>query len=264
MINLSIILPTINESENLVDLIPEIIDELKITNILNYEILVIDDGSTDNTESVINKIRSYNDNVQLIKRKQQPSLPKSIYLGLELSKYEYTMWLDADGSMPAKDLGKLIVKQIEYPNSVIIGSRFVEGGGYKGSSLESDNNLFKSIYRIYNSEDSILATALSKLFNNLLSKLSSSKVIDMTSGFIIGKKQYFSKYCFEKAIYGEYFVKLIKDLQRKDIHCIEVGYICLTRKKGESKTSTNYFQLLKMGLPYIKEAYNLRNLDAKN
>ena len=53
LINLSIILPTINESENLKKLIPEIVTELSNSNIDNYEILVLDDGSTDDTVSYI-------------------------------------------------------------------------------------------------------------------------------------------------------------------------------------------------------------------
>ena len=43
MINISIILPTINEEENLKFLIPDIFDELETIEILEFEILVVDD-----------------------------------------------------------------------------------------------------------------------------------------------------------------------------------------------------------------------------
>ena len=59
------------------------------------------------------------------------------------------------------------------------------------------------------------------------------------------KKSYFEKSIFSVANYGDYFVYLIKDLKVKDINMIEVGYICETRKYGESKSGTSFNILLK-------------------
>ena len=56
MINsLSVILPTLNEEQNLKTLIPSIQNVLDNDTIKNYEILVIDDGSTDDSESLLKK-----------------------------------------------------------------------------------------------------------------------------------------------------------------------------------------------------------------
>ena len=132
LINLSIILPTINESENLKKLIPEIVTELSNSNIDNYEILVLDDGSTDDTVSYIEQFNKTNSNVIIKNRISEPSLPMAIYDGIDQSKYDHVMWLDADGSMPAKTIREMVNKQTEQFDAVIIGSRFVEGGGYKG------------------------------------------------------------------------------------------------------------------------------------
>ena len=41
-----------------------------------------------------------------------------------------------------------------------------------------------------------------------------------------------------------------------EIKIVEVGYYCKPRKYGVSKTSTNYFVLLKLSLPYIKAAFS--------
>ena len=54
---------------------------------------------------------------------------------------QYVMWLDADGSMSAKHSGELIKKQKNNLDSIIVGSRFVEGGGYKGTLLNEKNKL---------------------------------------------------------------------------------------------------------------------------
>ena len=53
MIEVSIILPTLNEEKNLDFLIPEIQEELTHLNIENYEIIVVDDGSTDNSKKLV-------------------------------------------------------------------------------------------------------------------------------------------------------------------------------------------------------------------
>ena len=72
MINISIILPTINEEENLKFLIPDIFDELETIEILEFEILVVDDGSTDNTKELIKKLKNKYTNLEIIERSKSP------------------------------------------------------------------------------------------------------------------------------------------------------------------------------------------------
>ena len=264
MKNLSIVLPTINESQNLKVLIPKIIKELSHINNLLFEIIIMDDHSTDDSRQVVLNLNKKFKNIRFISRFNTPSLPMSIYEGIEKARYDYVMWLDADGSMPASDVKKLVKTQIKNPEAVIIGSRFVDGGGYKGVTSNENKLLITSIKNIYNSEDSILAVFLSRYFNVFLSKIIGTNVKDITSGFIIGKKAYFNKKSFSEASYGDYFIHLIKDLDKQKIDFIEVGYICLTRSYGVSKTGTYYFKLIKRSIPYIKAVFTNRNSYDKN
>lgn len=255
-IGLSIVLPTINEEKNLRYLIPEIVQVLNNEYISEYEIIVVDDGSSDETESLISNLSSKNSKIKFLKRTGNPSLPMSIWDGIELSKQKYVMWLDADGSMTSKGVRSIIQKLIENEDSVIIGSRFVDGGGYKG--IEIDNkSIFSAFQKVYKSEDSVLAVLLSRFFNKIIYLFLNCGVKDVTSGFIVGKKSYFEKSIFSVANYGDYFVYLIKDLKVKDINMIEVGYICETRKYGESKSGTSFNILLKRALPYFKAAFKV-------
>ncbi len=254
-INVSIILPTYNEEENLLFLIPELLENLNTVSDLVYEIIVVDDNSTDKTEEVVRTIIKKNDSVKFVLRQGKPSLPLSILEGIKVSKYEYVLWMDADGSMPAFVASQLIEKLKSSRNQVIIGSRFVKGGGYKGINSDGNNSIVNVIKNIYKSEDSILAVFLSRIFNLALIFLLNSKVKDVTSGFITGKKDYFKDNCFTKANYGDYFVYLMSDLLKKDIPIHEIGYICLTRKHGKSKTANNIFDLAIKGWPYIKAAF---------
>ena len=53
MINLSIILPTLNEKDNLEILIPDLITNLSEINNLEFEIIISDDQSTDGTKELV-------------------------------------------------------------------------------------------------------------------------------------------------------------------------------------------------------------------
>ena len=65
--NLSIILPTFNEGENLKQLVPELLTVFKDLDLKNSEIIISDDGSTDNTKDILEKI-DFKDNVILLER----------------------------------------------------------------------------------------------------------------------------------------------------------------------------------------------------
>ncbi len=254
--NLTIILPTLNEEENLKLLIPNIVKVICDLNINNYEILVIDDGSDDNTEKLI---ANYNDKkIQFHLRNDEKSLPLSISYGIQFSKYENVMWLDADGSMNDAAIRKLLEKFKTESHSCIIGSRFVENGGYKGIEETGKTSFFRAMYNVSKSNDSITATVLSKIFNNILYLISPSKIKDLTSGFIIINKKYIDLEIFEKSSYGDYFIYLIHDLYTKKVKMVEVGYLCETRIHGESKTGSSLFQLIKRGIPYISAVIKCR------
>ncbi len=255
---LSVILPTLNEKKNLEYLIPQIIEVLKSEAIFDHEIVVVDDGSTDGTSELIDSLNNKDFNICFIENKPSLNLPLSINKGIENSKFKYVMWLDADGSMGSNAVLKMIKEIKQNPDSVIIGSRFVSGGGYKGQNEDGSENLLGIIKNIINSEDSILAVYLSKLFNNLLKVLLNSSVKDITSGFIVGKREYFDANCFVDSIYGEYFIKVISDLEKNSINISEIGYFCTPRQFGESKTSSSYLRLFKLALPYFKAALNYR------
>ena len=126
-----------------------------------------------------------------------------------------------------------------------------------------DKSILKAILNVYKSNDTVLGMILSNLFNKLLRFIFSSKVHDITSGFIVGKKDYFSIESFNKVSYGEYFILVIADLISSDINIIEKGYVCETRKYGSSKTATSLLQLVNRGYPYIVTAIKVRNYGNK-
>ena len=109
--------------------------------------------------------------------------------------------------------------------------------------------------KISNSEDSIVAILLSKYFNKLIGSILNIGIKDLTSGFIIGKRKHFmTEEIFSRSVYGEYFIYLMKFLKNNNNLIVEVPYVCKPRLSVYSKTSTNYFSLLKLAVPYIRAA----------
>lgn len=255
--SLSIILPTLNEKENLEVLIPEVIDVLsRLEELERFELIVVDDGSDDGTEELVADIKIKNSNVNFIKRKEEKSLPLSIYQGVMESSLENVMWLDADGSMNALAIERLlnVFFSKENSNLAIVGSRFSEGGGYKGVRDVKNQSFFSAINNVRNSKDSVIGMILSILINKLLSFLFRTQLTDLTSGFIVLNKKHIEKRVFENRTYGEYFIYLLGSLIKKNIVIEEVGYICETRMYGYSKTSSGIIQFIIKGVPYIMAA----------
>jgi len=259
-LSVSIILPTLNELENIKKLIPEINNELEeINDLEQYQIIVVDDNSEDETENYLKQqIKETPDIFKYLIRKENRSLSESILDGIKYSDYDYVIWLDADGSMDVKSIRKLINVQNKNKSSVIIGSRFVEGGGYKGIEGGSSEGIISASKQVFNSKDSVLGLILSIFFNKLLLIILPTGVKDITSGFISINKKLINDNTFLDKNYGEYFIYLVTDILIKKQNIIEVGYICKTREYGESKTAPSLIKLIKRGLPYIKAANESR------
>tara|TARA_Y100000992_G_C21271207_1_gene496957 strand:- start:2270 stop:3058 length:789 start_codon:yes stop_codon:yes gene_type:complete len=255
---LSLILPTFDEKENLEIIIPNIVDLFSKKLEIDYEIIVVDDSSKDGTKELIENLNSHNSKVKLMLRNKTPSLPLSIYEGILGAKYENVMWMDADGSMPIEAMYDLIIKFYENTHSAVVGSRFTDGGGYKGITDADNQSFFRAISIVNKSEDSALAMILSIVINKILSFLFKAGLTDLTSGFVIVNKEYIEEDSFSNKVYGEYFIYFISSLISKNIEIVEVGYVCETRLKGYSKTANNIFQIIKRGLPYFYAAWRKR------
>ena len=86
----SIIIPTYNSSKTVNKTIRSVLNQ----SFKRYEIIIIDDGSTDNT---VSKIKNFNDSrIKLIKiqRTGGPAKPRNI--GIELAKSNWICFLDSD------------------------------------------------------------------------------------------------------------------------------------------------------------------------
>ena len=126
MNKLSVIIPSRNEAENLPACISEIIEEL-IKNKILHEVLVIDDGSTDNTLEVVTSMIKKYPYVRYIKNNAENGFGIAVRLGLEQFTGDAVAIMMADRSDSPKDLVSYW-KCIQDGNDCVFGSRFIRGG----------------------------------------------------------------------------------------------------------------------------------------
>lgn len=124
MTQFSIVVPTLNESENIDLLLTRIYAQNLSPD--TFEIIFVDDGSTDGTPD---KIRAWNRHqVRLIERREKPDLIASILAGATAAKSDVIVVMDADLSHPPEQVPALVAPIINDTHDVVIGSRYIAGG----------------------------------------------------------------------------------------------------------------------------------------
>ncbi|MBI4176153.1 MAG: polyprenol monophosphomannose synthase [Candidatus Aenigmarchaeota archaeon] len=126
----SIIIPTYNEKENIGKLIPAIFWVFSRNKIAG-EVIVVDDNSPDGTADIVKGL-SKKFNVRLILRKRKSGLSSAVLEGIRHSKAGIIGVMDADLSHPPDRIPQLL-EALE-KSDIAIASRFVKGGGIAGWS----------------------------------------------------------------------------------------------------------------------------------
>ncbi len=155
---LSIIIPAYNESERLPLTLVDMDKRLSKVK-YSYEIIVVNDGSTDNTAEIVKSMAEAVKNLKLIDNKANQGKGGVVKQGMLLAKGEYRLFTDADNSVSIDHFDKMIPylsasggpgKEGEiYPHTkdfgvgvydVVIGSRAA-----RGSKLEPAQPFYKQI-----------------------------------------------------------------------------------------------------------------------
>jgi dolichol-phosphate mannosyltransferase len=126
--SVSIIIPTLNEEENILPLVSEI----AACAVPFREILFVDDHSTDATCDRIRALAASRP-IRLIEQDGAgPGLATAIMLGARAAKGEILLVMDADLSHPADRIKDLVAPLFAGTTDLVVGSRYVNGGSTPG------------------------------------------------------------------------------------------------------------------------------------
>jgi len=105
--NFSIIIPIFNEEENIENLIFEIINNITKEEKINFEIIVVNDSSTDKSLEILEEI-SKKIEIIVVNNDKNVGQSYSILNGVLSSKFDTIVTLDGDGQNDPKDIYKLV------------------------------------------------------------------------------------------------------------------------------------------------------------
>ena len=121
---LSIVVPAYNEGRRLPETLPRILDFVRAQEYA-AEVIVVDDGSSDGTTSVVEEIAADAPLVRLIKNEHRGK-GFAVKTGALAAAGDYVFLCDADLSMPIEEVAKFLPPALE-GYDVAIGSREIEG-----------------------------------------------------------------------------------------------------------------------------------------
>lgn len=256
---LSVVLPVLNERDNLAELIPELCSALS-PELEGVEIIVVDDSSTDATDLLLADLASRDARIRYVSRKgKSASLPESLTDGVRAASFDHVAWMDADGSMPPASLVDLVkaYRSSTDIDPIVVGSRFMTGGGFKGVETVGETSVLQVIRNLRSSNDSLSAVLLSRVLNRYLWLLHGCCCRDLASGFVVARKESVIEIGLQGS-YGDYCVRFIYIAHRKGHRIVEVPYVCQVRRHGYSKTGTTLWELIMRGAPYVILPFSVR------
>ena len=210
-----IILPTYNESKNIVEII-----ELIFKQDDSLDILVIDDNSPDGTADIVKNLK--NDNIFILERNSKKGLGSAYVEGFSWSlenNYQNIVQMDSDLSHDPKEILPMI--NLLKTNDLVIGSR------YKGG-LRVINWPVRRLYISY--------------FANLYARIITGvPVKDLTAGFKAWRSDTLEKINFNQCSSQGYCFQIETSFRafQKGCKLIEHPIVFTDRTVGESKMSKN-------------------------
>ncbi len=217
-ITLSIIIPTYNESENILSLIEAIRDNT--LPFVSTEVVVVDDNSPDGTgelaDNYSKKSNQQNNHfsVKVIHRKQKNGLISAILDGINFSNNDKILVMDADFSHPPEIVPSMVKEMVVDPDcDLVVASRYAEGGAVIGWPFKR---------RLMSKGATKIARASLKI----------KGVKDPMSGFFLFKRQILKDMTFDTRGYKILLELLVKT---KGIRTKEIPYNFVNRRVGQSK-----------------------------
>lgn len=119
---LTIIIPAYNEEESLKELLPDLLSYVKEKN---YDLIIVDDGSSDGTREALENIKSAS--LKVLRHKLNKGYGGAIKTAIQEVETEYCITIDADGQHHLEDVTRLFERITQLDADMIIGRRETKG-----------------------------------------------------------------------------------------------------------------------------------------
>ncbi|HLB51706.1 hypothetical protein A3F07_00740 [candidate division WWE3 bacterium RIFCSPHIGHO2_12_FULL_38_15] len=208
MIEYSVVIPAFNEADKITTSLTQVLSYMRsFSN--SFEVIIVDDGSKDNTADIVEKYLESNScpEIKLIKNPHKGKGP-AVWTGVMNAEGEYIYTADADLSTPMTELKKLSLWIKEHNFDIVIASR-------EGAGAQRINEPF---YR----------HLLGRVFNYVVQLFALPGIRDSQCGFKLFKKEA-AKTTFKKLkLYGE----TAKTTDKAYLGAWDVEVLYLARKLG--------------------------------
>jgi dolichol-phosphate mannosyltransferase len=235
---LSIIIPILNEEKNIEKLNILIYRSLKN---LKFEIVFVDDNSTDNSRDILKKVcQKFKLTSFIIRKDKKRDLSQSCFEGIIKSKYENILIMDGDLQHNPKYIKKMLKIFYKEKLDIIIGARD---------------------FNTKNKEISFIRNAASIILKKLISIFLGSKTLDPMSGFFIFKKEIY--YQNKNKLFGKGYKILCDLLYSSNNNLVTRDYFIHlnARKEGYSKMSFSILRniIFFIFLYFMKKSFRMIN-----
>ena len=202
--DLSIVIPVLNEEANLKPLYSELKESLDVLG-RSYEIVFVDDGSTDGSAQVLTRLHEADDRVKVVEFRRNFGKTAALTAGFRLSRGQIVITMDADLQDAPAEIGVLLGK-LEEGYDLVAAWRF-------------------------DRQDPLSKTLPSRIFNWTVASLTGVRLHDFNCGF----KAYRRSVTEEVKLYGELhrFIPVLAFL--KGFRIAEVKVFHRPRHAGQSK-----------------------------
>jgi dolichol-phosphate mannosyltransferase len=227
-LDVSVVLPTYNESASLPVLIPKIVEALASAR-LRGEIIVVDDASPDRTADIARELAGTLP-VRVLERTDERGLATAVIAGFRMARAEVCVVMDADGSHPIDALPKMVRMVLADQAEIVVGSRHVPGGG------STDWPLFSQLKSRFAAS---LAVGLSGM-------------TDPTTGYMAVRRSVFERVQLDPVGWKIVLEMVVK---AHPARLAEVPIVFADRELGESKQSV---RVLGQYLEHLYKLYKFR------
>ena len=220
-IELSVIVPSYNEEKTIIKVLNRL-SEVKKQGFV-CEVIVINDGSTDNSLSLLDQNKDLYD--QLITYEKNIGKGHAVLKGLEAAKGKYIIFQDADLEYDPKDFLKFINLINNFEPDIIIGSRF-------------NYSDFTRSYNILNKFGNMLITLIFNLFYN-------TTFTDIYSCYMCYKKELINNTKLKSKGFGQHAEILCEVVKKgKKFYEVPISYNGRTYEDGKKIKFYHIFEVL--------------------